>query len=308
MEKQIRDFISYYKSVKHASLHTIRNYELDLFAFSAYVVKIEPNLSLDKTDKRIIRLYLAKLSEEGLSKKTLLRRLSSLRSFFKYLVKEKILQQNPMELIQSPKQEKKIPSILTIEQIDLFFNLPDIASYLGFRDRCIFELFYSSGLRLSELTSLNREDVDLHKKMMKVKGKGKKERLLPITESAALWIKNYLRHAEREIATKEHEEEKDAKAIFLNKWGTRLSERSVDRLFKKYFQQCGFASTITPHTLRHSIATHWLEKGMDLKTIQTLLGHESLSTTTIYTRVSSKVKKEVYEKTHPRAKKETGKS
>lgn len=304
MKTKIENFLSYYKNVKHASLHTIRNYEIDLFVFADFLS--EQKIPIENVDKKLVRKYLAKLNEKS-SKKTTLRRLSSLRSFFKYLVKENHLSENPLEMIQSPKQEKRIPSILTVEQVDFFLNTPDEKSYLGLRDRCILELFYSSGLRLNELTSLDRSDIDVHRCMIKVRGKGKKERLLPVTAIAISWIKKYLLHPEREMETKEHDKEKDPQAIFLNKWGERISERSVDRMFKKYFQKCGFASTITPHTLRHCIATHWLENGMDLKTIQTLLGHESLSTTTIYTKVSNKVKKEVYDKTHPRSKKGLGK-
>lgn len=303
-KKALNQFLEYYKSVKHASQHTLRNYELDLCLFFDYLNT--QNTSIDQVDKKFVRRYLAHLNETS-SKKTTLRRLSSLRSFYKYLLRSSLINENPLEMIQTPKQEKKIPSVLTLEQVDVFMRAPDTKSYLGLRDRCIFELFYSSGLRLSELTKLDRSDIDFSRGLIKVRGKGKKERLLPVTPLAASWIKKYLTHAEREMTTKEHAKEADAKAVFLNKWGERITERSVDRMFKKYFQMCGFASSITPHTLRHSIATHWLENGMDLKTIQALLGHESLSTTTIYTKVTTKVKQEVYEKAHPRALKKKGK-
>lgn len=264
-------------------------------------------LDIHKIDKKMIRVYLSSLHLEKVSRKTLLRRISSLRSFFKFLTKEQILKENPMDLIDSPKAEKRIPTTMTYEQVEAFMEKPDITTYLGVRDRCILELFYSSGLRISELVDLSREDVDLGRLCMKVKGKGKKERLIPMTSNAGKWLKNYLKHPERDKETKVHHAEVDKKAIFLNKWGKRITTRSVDRLFKGYFKECGFANEITPHTLRHTIATHWLERGMDLKTIQVLLGHESLSTTTIYTQVSTKVKKEVYDKTHPRAKKKLGK-
>jgi len=155
------------------------------------------------------------------------------------------------------------------------------------------ELFYSSGLRVSELVGLNRTDFDPSNGMLHIRGKGKKERRIPITKNAAKWIGDYLNHPGRI--------QKDEAAIFLNKWGTRLTVRSVDRNFESYLLQSGLAATITPHTIRHTIATHWLEKGMDLKTIQLLLGHSSLATTTIYTQVSTKLKKEVYNKAHPSA-------
>ena len=155
------------------------------------------------------------------------------------------------------------------------------------------ELFYSSGLRLSELIGLNRRDFDAKNLVLNVFGKGKKQRQAPITETAADWIVRYLNHPERE--------EKDPQAIFLNKWGTRLTPRSVDRNFAGYLKASGLSDRVTPHTIRHTIATHWLENGMDLKTIQMLLGHTSLATTTIYTHVSPKLKRAVYDKTHPRA-------
>lgn len=327
MNSLIIQFLRYYKTIKGVSGHTLRNYCVDLNAFKELLElqilrvqkeKTSPKISLKDlekeeeqkmsmdikaVDKKAIRAYLSALHLKKVSRKTLLRKISSLRSFFKFLTKEELIEENPMDFIDSPKAQKRIPVTLTYEQVEAFMEKPDTASYFGVRDRCVLELFYSSGLRLSELVGLNREDVDLQRLWMKVRGKGKKERLVPITTKAAQWLKEYLRHPEREVETKTHKAEIDKRAIFLNKWGKRITTRSIDRLFKEYFKLSGFAQEVTPHTLRHTIATHWLEKGMDLKTIQVLLGHESLSTTTIYTQVSAKVKKEVYEKTHPRAKK-----
>lgn len=326
MNSYIAQFLRYYKTVKAASIHTLRNYCMDLNAFKELLemqvyhlskeeispkvtlkdldIKEEKSiLELHKIDKKMIRVYLSSMHLEKVSRKTVLRRISSLRSFFKFLTKEQVIKENPMDFIDSPKTEKRIPTTMSYEQVESFMEKPDLNTYLGVRDRCILELFYSSGLRISELVGLNREDIDLSRECVKVKGKGKKERLIPMTSTAAKWLKAYLKHSEREKETKEHFAEVDKKAIFLNKWGKRITTRSVDRLFKEYFKRCGFANEVTPHTLRHTIATHWLERGMDLKTIQVLLGHESLSTTTIYTQVSTKVKKEVYDKAHPRARK-----
>lgn len=289
MDESRNKFLDYLRVVRGASEHTIRNYGLDLEAFQAF----NQNIPLSQVDKKTVRGYLAHLNLKQTSKRTILRRLSSLRSFFKYLLKEKILSYNPMEEIEGPKLEKSIPSPLSYEQVQRLFEQPDTSSYLGFRDRCIMELFYSSGLRISELVGLDRRDFDSENFILRVKGKGKKERLVPITKSAATWVANYLNHSER------LETEVDRSAIFLNKWGTRISSRSVDRNFKRFLLSSGLAAKITPHTIRHTIATHWLEKGMDLKTIQTILGHSSLSTTTIYTQVSTRLKKDVYDKTHP---------
>jgi len=194
-----------------------------------------------------------------------------------------------------------LPVSLNYEQLTQLFDQPDTSTYLGYRDRTIMELFYSSGLRVSELAALNRQDFDYENLTVKLRGKGKKERIIPITKNAADWIKSYLDHSERHHDSDMHMAQVDPHAIFLNKLGTRLTTRSVDRKFDHYLTQSGLAGKVTPHTIRHTIATHWLENGMDLKTIQVLLGHSSLATTTIYTQVSSKLKKKVYDETHPRA-------
>jgi integrase/recombinase XerC len=305
-DKYKDSFTHYLKVVKNSSPHTVRNYCLDLGQFQEFTcgfLQVE-RFSVKEVDKRLIRGYLAFLNEEQKKRRTVLRRLSSLRSFFSYLIKEKIVSHNPLDDIQSPKIEKTLPVSINYSQVKQLFDQPEIGSYLGLRDRCIMELFYSSGLRLSELVALDRLHLDEKSLRLRVMGKGKKERVIPITATAASWIMRYLSHPNRFLDDKEHKKEKDREAIFLNKWGERLSTRSVDRNFKLYLQASGLVERITPHTIRHTIATHWLENGMDLKTIQILLGHSSLGTTTIYTQVSSKLKKEVYEKAHPRALKE----
>lgn len=321
-------FLEYLKAVKQASEHTIRNYAIDLNSLKMFLEqellkqveaknlpeKISYNLPfsvrsgfndrllhLQSIDRRLIRAFLADLHSSGVNKRTLLRRLSLLRSFFKFTYSQGLTTANPMEDIENPKSEKKIPISLSYDHVQKLFDQPDTSSYLGFRDRTIMELFYSSGLRVSELCALNRSDLDAKNLLIRLKGKGKKERIVPITKNAADWIQAYLNHPERHRNTEEHLAQLDEIAIFLNKWGTRLTTRSVDRKFDKYLTQSGLAGRVTPHTIRHTIATHWLENGMDLKTIQVLLGHTSLSTTTIYTHVSHQLKKEVYDKTHPRA-------
>src|SRR5581483_4770482 len=299
-EEGCEKYLNYLRAVKNASPHTLRNYSIDLKGFKVFVedVRKAPFLVSD-VDKRAIRSYLAALAAKNATKRTVLRRLSSLRSFFKYLVKERLVEHSPLDEIDSPKLDKKVPPSLSYEMIERFFEQPDTTSYLGFRDRCIMELFYSSGLRISELVSLDRKHIDEKNFRLRVLGKGRKERIVPITKMAAKWIKDYLNHPERHSDTETHKAQIDKEAIFLNKWGTRLTVRSIDRKFEEYLKKSGLVGKITPHTIRHTIATHWLERGMDLKTIQTLLGHSSLATTTIYTQVSSRLKREVYEKTHP---------
>lgn len=295
LSKYVYEFIHHLEAVRNASVHTLRNYRLDLKAFESFAKD-------QAVDKKLIRSYLAHLQMKGVSKRTVLRHLSSLRSMFKYLLKEKKIKENPAADIGSPKLDKPIPKALSYPEVQELFDQPNTEKFLGLRDRSIMELFYSSGLRISELAGINRGDVNFQARSLRVRGKGKKERIVPITQNVVKWIQKYLDDPRRYEEGKPHFQ-KDPDAIFLNKWGKRLTTRSIDRLFKTHLQKSGLAGNITPHTIRHTIATHWLENGMDLKTIQVLLGHASLGTTTIYTRVSTKLKREVYERSHPRAKK-----
>ena len=280
----IPKFLAYLQTLKGASAHTIRSYAHDLSLFFEICKEKEP-------DRKAIRIFIASQREEGISKRSIARRLASLRSYFRYCLKEGHITKNPAELIENPKIEKRIPHSISYEQVEYFFSLPDTSTYLGLRDRTIMELFYSSGLRLSELSGLNKSDFDHTELLVLVRGKGKKERIVPITESAAKWLDLYLSHTNRPL---------DEDAIFLNKFGYRISPRSIDRLFVSYLRKSGLAETITPHIIRHTIATHWLEHGMDVKTIQLLLGHASMATTTIYAEVSSELKKKTIKNFHPR--------
>ena len=320
-------FLEYLKVIKNASEHTLRNYAIDLSSFKLFLeeecssleVKEPPSKKISLTikndeknstdneiplvqiDRKTIRKFLAKMNQEQSSKRTIARRLSSLRSFFRYCEQQQWISVNPTEELESPKLDRQLPTSISYEQVKHLFSQPDTSTYLGYRDRVMMELFYSSGLRVSELVLLNRQDFDCANFTIKLRGKGKKERITPLTKNASIWIQSYLDHPERHQKTEIHLPEVDHEAIFLNKFGERLTTRSVDRLFVGYFNQSGLSGKITPHTIRHTIATHWLENGMDLKTIQLLLGHNALSTTTIYTQVSSKLKKKVYDQAHPRA-------
>lgn len=322
------NFLEHLRIVKNASDHTVRNYTIDLNSFKyhlekemlshapvedlpekiCYVGKYadrwngnDSHISMATISKQHIRSFLANLNEEGKNKRTIVRRMSSLRSFFKYALGQKVISADPTEGMETPKLDKRIPTSISYDQVQRLIEQPDTSAYLGFRDRVIMELLYSSGLRVSELVGLNRQDLDLANLIIKLRGKGKKERIVPITKNAAEWLTAYLQHAERHLDTDGHLGQVDSNAVFLNKNGTRLTLRSVDRNFRKYLKESGLASNITPHTIRHTIATHWLENGMDLKTIQVLLGHSSLATTTIYTQVSTALKKKTYNDAHPRA-------
>jgi integrase/recombinase XerC len=244
---------------------------------------------------------LADLNANNQNKRTIVRRLSSIRTFLKYAFTQKMIDHNPSEDLETPKLEKRIPVSLSFEHVKRLFDQPDTTTLLGMRDRVIMELLYSSGLRVSELAALNRNDIDSKELLIRLKGKGKKERIVPITKNASEWIIAYLNTPERYQDIDGHAAQVDSEAIFINKHGTRLTTRSIDRNFDRYMRASGLAGNVTPHTIRHSIATHWLENGMDLKTIQVLLGHSSLSSTTIYTQVSPALKKKVYDEAHPRA-------
>ncbi|MBA3816804.1 MAG: tyrosine-type recombinase/integrase [Parachlamydiaceae bacterium] len=325
--KTAYQFLDHLKIIKNASEHTVRNYAIDLNSFKNFIEsalfpktpaeqlpqKIHHNLPyqslpnvlaipLEIIDRKIIRNFLASLSANKHSKKSIMRRMSSLRTFFKFALEYQLITTNPTEEIETPKSDKYIPLSLTTDQIQHLFSIPDVNTLLGLRDRAMMELFYSSGLRVSELVTLDRNNFDPGSLLIKLKGKGKKERIVPITKNAATWISAYLNNPERYQDIEGHRAQCDEQAIFLNKLGSRLSPRSVDRNFEAILKASGLAGRATPHTLRHTIATHWLENGMDLKTIQAMLGHTSLTTTTIYTKVSTRLKKQVYDKAHPRAK------
>lgn len=287
LEEQIGHFIDYLRLIKNHSEHTVRAYLADLKAFNLFCQDRKERF----IDKYLIREFLGSFAQN--SKKTQNRKLASLRAYFRFLVREKRIEKNPIEGIVGPKIEKSLPHPITAAEVNLLFSQPNTEQLFGLRDRAMMELFYSSGLRLAELGALKESDIDFAEKMMRVFGKGKKERFVPLTDRAVHWIKEYLNFPGKE---------QNKEALFLNKWGQALSLRSIDRAFAFYLKKSGLASKVTPHTLRHTIATHLLENGMDLKTIQVLLGHSNLATTTIYTQVGSRLKEEVYNKAHPSAK------
>jgi integrase/recombinase XerC len=293
LKEAISRFLHYLKTIKEASDHTIRNYGMDLRCFCTFCSdECKSEADFKDVDKFRIRAFIVFCQEKKLARKSLVRRLSSLRSFFTFALKDKLITSNPMDAIDSPKLEKSIPVSLSMEMVQNFFNQPDLATLAGIRDRTIIELFYSSGIRVSELVALSPRDIDFAAMQMKVKGKGKKIRIVPITKNAIDWIQKYL-------ASRQTPKKAVTEPLFLNRLGTRLTTRSVDRMFEKHLKASGLASHITPHCIRHTIATHWLEHGMDLKTIQLLLGHSNLATTTIYTHVSTKLKKKAYKESHP---------
>ncbi|MFZ4772460.1 MAG: site-specific tyrosine recombinase/integron integrase [Chlamydiia bacterium] len=284
---EISKFLEFYASVKRASPHTVRAYQTDLNAFHNFCCQ-KPFSEVTKYE---IRAYLMALYNEKVSKKTVARKAASLRSFFSYLVVHEGLGHNPMDLIDPIKQEACLPRAVSTEEVKMLLESVDPSTFFGLRDRCILELFYSSALRLSEVEGLNWEDFSLEERLVLVRGKGNKSRIVPFTETVKKWLQLYKEHPQNRLG--------DPKVVFVNRQGGRITARSIDRLFKDYVHKAGLSPLITPHVLRHSIATHWLDRGMDLKSIQEILGHESLGTTQIYTKISKTKKLDVYQKAHP---------
>ncbi len=289
MREFIDKFIRYLEIEKAASLHTVRACRKDLRAFSEYA-KTEPG-EIDMID---VRGFVAEQIKKGLRKITVSRRLSSIRSFFKFLYREGYIKSNPAKLVSNPKIPKLLPKFLSVDDVFSLIEKPEGIGFMPVRDRAILELLYSSGLRVSELTGLNVDDVNTRESLMKVRGKGKKERIVPIGSKAIDAMKSYT--IERMLMKSRD------KALFLNRMGKRLTDRGVRRIVVKYARALAYHGQIGPHTLRHSFASHLLQSGADLRVIQELLGHSSLSTTQKYTHLDITHLMDIYDKAHPLAK------
>ncbi|MDP2937792.1 MAG: tyrosine recombinase XerC [Candidatus Omnitrophota bacterium] len=288
MDRYIEKFIRYLEIEKNYSKYTITNYRLDLEGFKKFL----GDVALEKIDYLVLRKYLATLKEKNLKSRTVGRHLSTLRSFFKFLIREGYLKNNPIASLSSPKQEKPLPLFLTEEEVTKLIEAVKLNNERDFRDRAVIETFYSTGIRVSELVGLNIEDVDFIGGVVKVLGKGKKERIAPIGEIALSAIRAYLERRKKQ---------QEAEALFLNKSGKRITDRGVRNIIDKYIRIASIKQGVSPHTLRHSSATHLLNRGADLRSVQELLGHVNLSTTQIYTHLTTEKLKSVYDKAHPRA-------
>ncbi len=286
MERYIEKFIRYLEIEKNYSQHTILNYRIDLEDFNNFLGET----ALEKIDYLVLRKYLAVLKGRNLTNRTINRHLSTLRSFFRFLTREGLIKTNPILSLSSPKQEKHLPQFLTEEEVAKLIDSVIPKDERGLRDRAILETFYSTGMRISELAGLTREDLDFIGGIVKVMGKGKKERILPIGDKAISAIRKYL-----------DKRKKQADAIFLNKSGKRITTRGIRNIVGKYIRLTGIRHGVSPHTLRHSFATHLLNRGADLRSVQELLGHANLSTTQIYTHLTMDKLKSIYDKAHPRA-------
>lgn len=283
-------FLRFLEAEKNASPHTIKNYRSDLIEFFRFLGKNSPS----DVNYLAIRRFLAHLKEKDFLRATVSRKLACLKSFFKYLTREHLVTANPASGIATPKRERRLPSFLETKEVEHLLEATKGDSWEIKRDRAILELLYSSGIRVSELVGLDWNDVDLLSGLIKVRGKGKKERIVPIGSCASDAIKGYM-----SVTTVDSEIR--SFPLFLNRSKTRLTDRSVRRIILKCAKRAALKKGISPHTLRHTFATHLLDRGADLRSVQELLGHAHLSTTQIYTHVSAKRLREAYDQAHPRA-------
>jgi integrase/recombinase XerC len=305
MQDYIDRFAEHLKYERNVSAHTIRNYLSDLEQFHNYLCPPDKSgkrqdIDIKQIDHITIREYLSGLYRQKRKKTSIARKLASLRTFFKYLCREEVIELNPAKLVSSPRLDKKLPRVLSVDDVIKFIETPETDTVLGKRDRAILELLYATGMRVAELTALDMTDVDFKHESVRVLGKGRKERIVPYGSKAKQALQAYL-GVRGELLVEASSEALDPMAIFLNYQGTRITTRSVGRMIDKYLRECAVANNISPHSLRHSFATHLLSAGADLRAIQELLGHARLSTTQIYTQVSAEKLLEVYDKAHPRA-------
>lgn len=293
------DFLEFLKGEKNLSHYTVDNYYKDLTQAENFFNEQFELYQWDEVTHKHIRHFLAYLKDKNYEKSTTARKLSAIRSLFKFLTREEKIRSNTSALLATPKKERKLPEFLSIEEVEMLINAPGDDPF-GLRDKAILEVFYCSGIRLGELWGLDLQNLDLQTGYLKVTGKGNIERLAPLGSFALAAIEDYLYNARPELLKKNKSVE-NCDALFLNKFGTRISQRSIRRRVKKYVQQTASEHRVSPHSLRHSFATHLLEGGADLRAVQELLGHVNISTTQIYTHVNQARMTEVYNKYHPRA-------
>ncbi len=303
-----RAFVAYLKLNRNVSPNTVRAYDTDVTQFLEFIAAhdgVKPSqVAPARLDAIAIRDFLGDLHKRGLSRASTARRLSALRTFAKYLVREGVLSEDATQLVGAPKREQSLPAHLGHAEIDALLVSPDVSTVAGRRDRAILELFYASGLRLSELAGADLEDINLSGRMIRVRGKGGKERLLPFNNSAGDAIKTMLTDAKSlpPSSTPRAKGRAQRTPLFLNLRGTRLTTRSIDRIVRQHVKAAAIETGISPHALRHTFATHLLQAGADLRAIQELLGHAQLTTTQRYTHLDVGRLMEVYRQAHPRAK------
>jgi integrase/recombinase XerC len=301
----LEQFLEHLRYERNVSEHTLRNYMIDLGQFYDHIAPAgldgkRRHVDIKHIDHITIREWLSSLHGAHKKKTSVARKLAALRTFFQFLIREGVLESNPAKLVATPRLEKKLPNHLSVEDAIRFIETPDTATDLGKRDRAILELLYGTGMRVSELTRLDLQDVDFKNKLVKVTGKRRKQRIVPFADPTLHALLGYMQ-VRNSFLQNASPGERESEALFLNYQGTRITTRSVGRMVDKYINICAGIHNISPHSLRHSFATHLLDNGADLRDIQELLGHARLSTTQIYTHVSMEKLIEVYDKAHPKA-------
>jgi integrase/recombinase XerD len=294
MEALVQKFVIFLERDKRLSLNTLQSYRRDIEQYFTYLQEINLQ-NISNTNKTTVIAYLLYLQKKGRATSTISRNLASIRSFYQYIAKNKIIDQDPTSELVSPKVEKKLPQILSTEEVELLLEQPQCVDLKGFRDKAMLELLYATGIRVSELIQLDTQDLSIEMAYIRC-NKGNRERMIPIGSMAIAALKEYLVKSRPLLIQKI-----DEKALFVNINGGRLTRQGFWKIIKQYKNQAKIAKDITPHTLRHSFAAHLLENGADLRSIQEMLGHSDISSTQIYAHIAKNKIKEVYKKTHPRA-------
>jgi integrase/recombinase XerC len=294
MHHSIEAFLNHLRSERQASVHTLRSYEVDLALYSDYLAEVQGGAAdPSAVDALRLRRYSAWLAGRGYAPSTLARRLASLRSYFKFLRRRGLVAADPSAGLRNPKQPRRLPRLLRVDEVIQLLETIPMETAPGIRDRALLETLYGGGLRVSELVGLNLEDLDTEQELVRVRGKGRRERLCPIGRMATDWVRRWIPLRRPKFPREP--------ALFLNQRGTRLTTRSVGRFLETYLRRAGLVDTASPHSLRHSFATHLLDRGADLRSVQELLGHRNLTTTQIYTAVTQDRLRDIYHEAHPRA-------
>ncbi|WP_066294035.1 site-specific tyrosine recombinase XerD [Bacillus sp. FJAT-29937] len=297
MEDELKDFIHYLIVEKGLARNTIVSYERDLKSYTKYLKNVEKLTSLNEVQRTQIIHFLGLLKEQGKSSKTMARHVASIRAFHQFLLREKAADHDPSVHIESPQHERSLPKVLNMREVEILLDSPKANDHFGIRDKAMLELLYATGIRVSELIGLNMGDVHITMGFVRCIGKGNKERIIPIGKTAATALNQYLQEGRNYFVSKKAQDD----AFFLNHHGKRLTRQGFWKILKRLAAEAGIEKDLTPHTLRHSFATHLLENGADLRAVQEMLGHADISTTQIYTHVTKTRLKDVYSQFHPRA-------
>ncbi len=295
MQTQLQNYTNYLAVEKGLAKNTLESYRRDLNKFIDFMKK-QKKTGPGEVDRQSINAFIFELKKKGHAASTISRSIASIRSFFNFLLQEGIIVNNPAIEVETPRIEKKLPRVLTADEVDKLLAQPKLGEHNGLRDKAMLELLYASGIRVSELVSLNITDFDPQVGFLRCTGKGMKERIVPIGAASIKYVNEYLRDTRSQLARNNGET-----ALFLNHHGCRMTRQGFWKILKKYARKSNIQGDITPHTLRHSFATHLLENGADLRSVQEMLGHSDISTTQIYTQITKKKIKEIYDKAHPRA-------